>query len=71
MQASSYINEAETKKFLHQELLIGEVPNVMKCVHELIIDREARRSFPYMANVNERSRQVILVSGHLAITVIH
>lgn len=61
-QASSYINEAETKKMLNQELLIGEVPSVFKCIHDLIVDRVARRSYPYIKNVNERSRQVILVS---------
>lgn len=61
IQAGSYINEAETKKLLNQELLIGEVPSVFKCVNELIVERVARRSYPFISNVNDRSRHVILV----------
>lgn len=61
VQASSFINESETKKLLNHELLVGEVPNVFKCINELIVERVVRRSYPFMANVNERSRHVLLV----------
>lgn len=61
VQAGSFINEAETKKLLNQELLIGEVPSVFKCINELIKERGPRRSYPHLLKVNDRSRQVLLV----------
>lgn len=61
IQTGSFINDAESKKLLNRELLDGEVPSVFKCINELVVERMARRSYPYMNQVNERSWNVILV----------
>lgn len=59
------LTEAETRLLGHQSLLCGAVPSIFKYLHAIVSDESpsGRPQYPHMADVNNRSRDIVLVIG--------
>lgn len=63
LPTGSALSETETRLLSHQSLLCGTVPSIFKYLHGIVSDEPSsgRPQYPHMADVNNRSRDIVLV----------
>lgn len=70
VQSASLLSDAETKLMSNVALLGGAVPNVFRCLHDAVAGAGGeggpttmgRVKYPHLAEVNDRSRDIVVVS---------